>query len=68
MDFDPEVIAPGHGAKLTKTAAQKMEERLKLQKQHFEALIADPDTDFGGFSELTTFRSLLVHQIEEAHE
>ncbi|MFB3902362.1 MAG: MBL fold metallo-hydrolase [Acidobacteriota bacterium] len=49
MDFEPELIAPGHGApfKLSKKAVEKMEKRLKEQQHHFRSLIANPDTDFG---------------------
>ena len=49
MDFEPELIAPGHGESftITKEDAAKLEERLRLQQQHFQSLIADPDTDLG---------------------
>jgi glyoxylase-like metal-dependent hydrolase (beta-lactamase superfamily II) len=49
MDFEPELIAPGHGGpfRMTKAAAEKHERRLKKQQQHFQSLIANPDTDFG---------------------
>ncbi len=49
MEFEPELIAPGHGESftMTKEDAAKLENRLRLQQQHFQSLIADPDTDFG---------------------
>ncbi|MFB3902153.1 MAG: MBL fold metallo-hydrolase [Acidobacteriota bacterium] len=49
MDFEPELIAPGHGEafQMTKEDAAKLERRLVRQQQHFQSLIADSDTDFG---------------------
>ncbi|MFB3904278.1 MAG: MBL fold metallo-hydrolase [Acidobacteriota bacterium] len=49
FDFQPNVIAPGHGSPflLNRTDLARFENRLKQQKSHFEGLIADPDVDFG---------------------
>jgi glyoxylase-like metal-dependent hydrolase (beta-lactamase superfamily II) len=49
LEFEPELIAPGHGAPfhLQKDDLTQLEKRLEKQQQHFRSLIADPDTDFG---------------------
>ncbi len=49
LEFEPNIVAPGHGSPflLNRTDALRFEQRLELQKAHFEALIADPDVNFG---------------------
>jgi glyoxylase-like metal-dependent hydrolase (beta-lactamase superfamily II) len=49
MEFEPQLIAPGHGAPffLAPEDLKLLEKRFMKQQQHFQSLIADPDTDFG---------------------
>jgi glyoxylase-like metal-dependent hydrolase (beta-lactamase superfamily II) len=49
LDFEPNVIAPGHGRPflVDRTAAQNFEQRAKKQDAFFRDLIADPDPDMG---------------------
>lgn len=49
LDFEPHVIAPGHGRPfpVTMDMARGFAEKMKRQDAFFAALIADPDTDIG---------------------
>lgn len=49
LDFEPNIIAPGHGRPflINRETAQNFEERAKKQDAFFAQLIADPDTDLG---------------------
>ncbi len=49
LDFEPNIIAPGHGRPflINRETAQNFEERAKKQDVFFSQLIADPDTDMG---------------------
>jgi glyoxylase-like metal-dependent hydrolase (beta-lactamase superfamily II) len=49
LDFEPHVVAPGHGSPflLTRTDAERFARRLKQQQAHFESLLPGPDIDFG---------------------
>jgi glyoxylase-like metal-dependent hydrolase (beta-lactamase superfamily II) len=49
LDFDPQIIAPGHGQPfaINREMALRFEEKMRRQDRFFRELIADPDTDFG---------------------
>ncbi len=49
LDFEPTVIAPGHGRPflIDRETAQNFEQRAKKQDSFFSELIADPDPDLG---------------------
>jgi hypothetical protein len=49
LDFEPNIIAPGHGRPflVDRTAAQNFEQRARKQDAFFRDLIADPDPDMG---------------------
>jgi glyoxylase-like metal-dependent hydrolase (beta-lactamase superfamily II) len=49
LDFEPQVIAPGHGKPfpIDRETARNFEKRAVQQDFYFRSLIANPDTDFG---------------------
>lgn len=49
LDFEPQMIAPGHGKPfhVDREMALRVDERAKKQDAFFRELIADPDTDMG---------------------
>lgn len=49
IDFEPQVIAPGHGKPfpINRKIAENFERRARRQDLFFSELIADPDTDLG---------------------
>jgi glyoxylase-like metal-dependent hydrolase (beta-lactamase superfamily II) len=49
LDFEPNIIAPGHGRPflIDREAALNFEERARKQDRFFGELIADPDPDMG---------------------
>ncbi len=49
LDFEPNLIAPGHGRPypVTRPDLLRLEARLNKQEEHFRDLVADEDTDFG---------------------
>jgi glyoxylase-like metal-dependent hydrolase (beta-lactamase superfamily II) len=49
LEFEPNIIAPGHGSPfmLNRTDVDRFRKRLEEQKRHFQSLIADSDIDFG---------------------
>jgi glyoxylase-like metal-dependent hydrolase (beta-lactamase superfamily II) len=49
LDFDPHLIAPGHGQpfEVNRKISEAFAEKMKRQDAFFRDLIADPDTDVG---------------------